>query len=295
MIEDTFERALSICVCTSGRPVELARCMKSIREASSLVEVVISCDGGARAACAKIAKEFDATYVELDVPGLCRSRNEVIRRSNGTWLMLLDDDGILGQDALKILAAATKVGDQHSILTGSVKESHGIVGMTRCNYLGFFEAVDSAPWQINLNANLFPRLAFRAACFDESIEYGYEDTDLCFNLLSKGFRIVFVPGLLNSHKPPTGSKRDERQQLRRRARFYVGLRRRLTWEGNLVAAATYAVVAWAHAALREGTFPSSMAVTTKDMSWAIGMAWHKRNLRKDRALPEDDPKNGEAR
>jgi GT2 family glycosyltransferase len=283
-----FERALSICVCTSGRPAELARCLKSIREASSVVEVVVSCDGAARLECAKVAKEFGAIYVQLDVPSLCRSRNEVISRSNGIWVMLLDDDAILGGNTLEVLAESAKLCDQHTILTGCVSEPHGIVAKTRANYLGFFEATEDAPRQINLNANLFPRSAFKTACFDESIEYGYEDMDLCFNLLSKGFRVVFVPGVVNSHRPPKSHGTNERQRLRRRARFYVGLRRRLTWETNLAAAVAYVIVAWAHAAIREGRLPSGLVATTEDMHWAICTAWRKRNLRQDGVLTGDE-------
>ncbi len=208
---------IAMCICTSGRPAALARCLDSIAEGSKLpAEVIVSDDSldlsmaaQVKACCASY--EF-ARYVSGPRRGLCANRNHVIRTSRGTHVSLLDDDGTLGLDFVE-RAEALAAGMRNTILTGDVLEGGSFRQQpTNPRFLGHFgrpprggEGLEN----INLNCNLFPRNAFNVASFDEEIVYGYEDTDLCVQLLIAGFHIRYVPELVNAHHPPPRSAAEQ--------------------------------------------------------------------------------------
>jgi glycosyltransferase involved in cell wall biosynthesis len=235
--------------------------------------VIVSNDRPGVLACRKAAETWGAQYVESSTPGLCVNRNNAVSHATGQFIMLLDDDAILHPAALAALRGAVSVESPLQILTGAVDERDHIAGRSEASYLGFFRPA-VRPVMINLNANLFPRSAFELARFDEAIEYGYEDMDLLFNLASRGYRVRFVEGFANTHWPPPAPSRPIAPV--RRARFYVGIRRRLTWQRRPLGAAAFIGVATAHgllAAVRAGTAPHDVV---RDMRWALRMALRKR-------------------
>ena len=249
--------SISICICTSGRPGELRRCLASVAGGSVRpLEVVVSDDsrcadvaGAVRAVCS----EFDfARYVEGPRRGLCVNRNHVIRHASGTHVSLLDDDAVVGHNFLE--RATALVADRPgAIFSGDVMEDGTRrVSPTNPTFLGHFgrrvrpgERLEN----ICLNCNVLPRAAFDVASFDESIAYGYEDTDLCAQLLAAGFEIVHAPELVNQHLPPPRTKQDwaAKTRMAERARLRVLWRKWRVHRGRPLAAVGVLAVARAHA------------------------------------------------
>lgn len=253
---------LSICVCTSGRPDELARCLASVAAGSRLpAEVVVSDDSRQPEMAATIRALCDryafARYVEGPRRGLCANRNRVIRFARGDLLSLLDDDGAVGV-AFVERAVALSAGRPRDVLTGDVLD-YGTGAPRRLTpanptFLGHFgRAIGQADRleNVNLNCNVFPRSAFSVAGFDESIRYGYEDTDLCAQLLAAGYRIAHEPSLVNEHRPPrrTDAELAGFVEQSERARFTMMVRRHLRWHRNLGRALAFAAVAPVHFAV----------------------------------------------
>jgi GT2 family glycosyltransferase len=159
----------------------------------------------AAAVQAKCGRFDFVRYVEGPRRGLCANRNHVIRNADTSHVSLIDDDGVVGRD---FVDRATRLIDRYPdrIITGDVLED-GVrrTPPTNPTFLGHFgKAVRPGERleNINLNCNVLPRRAFNVALFDESIAYGYEDMDLCAQLLTAGFEIVHIPELVNQHLPP---------------------------------------------------------------------------------------------
>ena len=226
-----LRRSISICVCTSGRPAELARCLASVAAGTERpLEVVVSDDSRdaeTAAAVRAVCGEHDvARYVEGPRRGLCTNRNHVVRQARGSHLSLLDDDAIVGREFVERAErlAAERPG---VILTGDVLEDGTrLTRPTNPTFLGHFGRPVRPGGRLEnicLNCNLLPRAAFEVASFDESIAYGYEDTDLCAQLVAAGFVIVHAPELVNAHLPPprTTGEWGRKVRLAERARLRV--------------------------------------------------------------------------
>ncbi len=249
---------LSLCICTSGRPAELRRCLESIAHGTRLpLEAIVSDDSREEGIAQSIRDVCDAfdfvRYVEGPRRGLCANRNRVISEARGTHVSLLDDDATVGHEFVEgaIAAAAAHV---EAIISGSVSESGSPpLPPTNPTSLGHFGRPVSPGERLEnlqLNCNVIPREAFDVATFDETIGYGYEDTDLCAQLIAAGFRIVHVPELVNAHLPPAPLKvGQERYWQAERARFYTSLRKRLRWQRNWPGAAAFMAIAPAHFAI----------------------------------------------
>ena len=267
--------SVSICICTSGRPEELSRCLASIDAGQKPFEVVVSDDSGDTATAEIVQERCRAyrlvRYVVGPHRGLCANRNHVIRLACGSHVSLLDDDAVAGSNFVRdveMLVASSPL----TVFTGDVLEDgERRQSPTNPTFLGHFGRLVEPGEQlanINLNCNVIPRTAFEIVAFDESIAYGYEDTDVCAQLLASGWRIVHVPNLVNQHiRPPvSAAAADERIWQAERARFYTTLRRHLRWNRNVSQAGAFAAVAPVHLALH--------AMRAKQLSRvAAGWAW----------------------
>ena len=252
--------AISICVCTSGRPDELRHCLDSIAAGTRRpLETLVSDDSRDPATAADVREicglHEGVRYMEGPRRGLCANRNRVIEAAVGTHVSLLDDDATVGPDFVE-QAARLAAARPEAILTGDVFERRlHRQPPTNPTFLGYFgrpRRPGEPLRNLNLNCNLLPRAVFEQIGFDESIAYGYEDTDLCARMIAGGHRIEYHSELLNAHLPPGGKKTptSERRWQAERARFRTTLRRYLWWDRNLPAAAAFAAVAPAHLAVQ---------------------------------------------
>lgn len=248
---------LSICVCTSGRARELTRCLDSVAAGTRLpLEVVVSDDSRDETSAAAIrdvcTKYSFARYIEGPQRGLCANRNGVVKIASGSHISLLDDDACVSPDFVGRVLDLLGRAPNHTVFTGDVLEDGiRLTPPTNPTFLGHFGRMVRAgePLKnINLNCNVFPREAFDVAKFDESITYGYEDTDLCAQLIAGGFRIVHIPELVNSHLPPTKNAAEIRNRLwqAERARFYTSLRRHMRWQRSVLSTLAFLAIAPVH-------------------------------------------------
>ena len=274
--------ALSICICTANRPAVLRRCLASIEQGDVLpAEVIVGDDTLDGTATAAVCSDFPfVRYVRGPRQGLCANRNVVIAAAMGEYLSLLDDDSEVTTSFVRLSQEIIARTDGRTIFTGDVLKD-GVERVTPLNptFWGHFGKPLSplAPCEtIQLNCNLFPRSAFADARFDERIVYGYEDMDLCQQLLAAGHRIEYRPELVNLHLPlPKASHvlRTQDQQAQR-ARYYTSLKRYMLWQSRPIRALVYAALAPFHQAAHHvlaRQLGKSLAGFS-DMSWAVHQA-----------------------
>jgi glycosyltransferase involved in cell wall biosynthesis len=191
-------------------------------------------------------------YVAGPRRGLCANRNNAVRHCSSDYIALIDDDGVVSGTFVKEAKRLAIGTSSRTVLTGEVVEQDNVpLRPTNPTFWGHFGKKPGRVYKnVHLNCNLFPRSAFEDAEFDEHIAYGYEDTDLCAQLLCKGYRIEYAPSLCNAHLPP---RREESAQAdlncaSEYARMYVTFKRYFLVERSYAAAAAFALLAPFHQA-----------------------------------------------
>jgi glycosyltransferase involved in cell wall biosynthesis/GT2 family glycosyltransferase len=274
---------ISLCICTANRPQVLRRCLQSIAQGQALpAEVIVGDDSTDGWETAAVCGEFSfVRYVGGPRRGLCANRNAVIAAAAGEYVSLLDDDGEVTPSFVCQAQDLAARSDSRTIFTGDVMESgtHRVApsNPTFWGHFGRPLRAAGACETVQLNCNLFPRCAFDTAGFDEQIVYGYEDMDLCQQLLAAGFRIEYHPQLLNLHLPPvkTGQTKQAQVRLAERARYYTSLKRYLLWQRKPLKGWAFAAVAPVHEAvhhLRHRRVGESLRGFV-DVCWALDRVW----------------------
>jgi glycosyltransferase involved in cell wall biosynthesis len=244
--EKTIDPQLGItmCICTANRPETLARCLESLANGiAQPAQILVSDDSPDGTATQAVCAKYGVQYLRGPRRGLCANRNSLVKHVTTSHLSLVDDDAVVAQNFVSEAMPLLKPESEKEIITGDVYESGVLVKPTNSSFWGYFtEPPIPRNETIHLNCNIFPRSAFDFAVFDESIVYGYEDMDLCFELLSKGFHIKYFPILANDHIRPNGVP-VKRFRQKEQARFYVALKRYLFWQKSLPNALIYMVLA----------------------------------------------------
>ena len=237
------------------RPAVLRACLASIADGEVMPEqVIVSDDSRASSSVKEVCESFPfVEYLEGPQRGLCANRNRVIAAARTTHIALLDDDAAVGRDFVRRALVQARQNDDHAIVTGSVLDGGQVFRPGAPNFWGQFLQTprDGRYETIQLNCNLFPRGAFQAASFDELIEYGFEDIDLCSALLSAGYRIQYDPELQNQHFPPGQDERTARRRFGHweQARYYTSLKRYFVWQRAPLRGCFYAVAAPVYTAM----------------------------------------------
>ena len=218
--------------------------------------------------------------------GLCANRNAAIQHARTDYVSLIDDDGMVGRTFIADLRKILPSLSGKTVITGDVLEYGGRTAPSNPWFLGHFgKPYGAQPLQgINLNCNCFPRSAFEDARFDEALVYGYEDMDLCSNLLSRGYRFVHYPELVNEHIPPPRGDglNHQRYQWTERARFETSMVRYLVWENKPLLACLYVAAAPSHRILYTfrrrlwGDVPRTLFDITVAIKRAIALRFRKR-------------------
>ena len=248
--------ALSIGICTANQPAMLRRCLASIEQGESLpAEVVVGDDSLDGAQTLAVCSEFSfVRYVRGPRRGICANRNVVIAATLGEYLSLLDDDAEVTPEFVRTAQNLASLADGRTVFTGDVMENgFDRVPPTNPTFWGHYGRPLSEVGgceTVQLNSNLFPKTAFKDARFDEHIVFGYEEMDLCQQMLSDGFRIEYRRELLSLHLPPPRSKAVELFPGLHveRARYYTSLKRYMMWQSRPVRACAYAALAPLHQA-----------------------------------------------
>lgn len=252
---DSLPHTVCICICTRGRPRELARTLASLAQSTHpIARVVVSDDAQddeARIVCARAALPIE--YVRGPGRGLGPNRNHALQSAHEDFVLFLDDDCLLDATFLeRALACAERA--EAELGRGRVAVSGGELNQGRLvlagaqTFLGFQAQpyADGEPLtSIVINATLLPLALFDRLRFDSQLVYGYDEVDLASRAVRAGFAIVPCPEAVNDHRPsPRG--REGYSAVLNASRLYVTFKRYAFTERRLGRAAAYALVAPVH-------------------------------------------------
>jgi GT2 family glycosyltransferase len=225
--------------------------LQSIAQADVMPdEVIVSDDSANGKATMEVCKEFSLVrYIRGPQRGISPNRNFATRAFSANYIALLDDDSLMSADFVRVAKTLASRSEGHTIFAGKVLDGNNKT-LIEPTFWGHFERKPQGqPLEtVHISCCLFPRSAFRVAEFDERIEFGYDDMDLCAHLLTLGYRIEYHPELVVQHLPPPMSeeRQKKREEESQRARFYTSLKRYYMWQRKPLKAIVYVPLAVAH-------------------------------------------------
>lgn len=206
--------ALSVLICTLGRPAELRRCLAALTpQIDESVEVIVV-DNSTDANAKSVVEEFPSVnYGNEPRRGSSFARNAARRLASAPWLAYLDDDAVPRPDWLERVrlfmgsGRADAVGGRVVTVlpTGT---SHRI----RSLYRGMDDSLDPGPERRLYRDDESPgggNCALRASLFDdvggfdERISLYFDDVDFFARVRSAGHDIAYDPTIVIDHLPPT--------------------------------------------------------------------------------------------
>ena len=212
--------SVSILIPTCGRPIELARCLRALRDETAWqthVEVVTIHAPGDEACAAMIAAEHkEVTVLSTRERNLSLQRNHGAQHARGDVIVYLDDDAWPKPGWLKALLhpftdpRIAAVGGR--VLRGDGTLQYGAMAVTRSGRpFVLTDGAEPPPGTARTlpGGNLAVRhdVLFRLGGFDENIAYHFDDVDLSLRLWAAGHATTYRPDAAIYHEPAPGPHR----------------------------------------------------------------------------------------
>ncbi|HUV06007.1 MAG TPA: glycosyltransferase family 2 protein [Armatimonadota bacterium] len=219
--------AVDIVVCTSDRPEDLERCLRSLSEAVYHHKTTIVVDNGSKCDETRgIALDRGARYVREEKRGLDFARNAGLREAQADFVAFADDDVVVDRMWLNSIVRAFKDDEAVACVTGltmpfeleteaqELFERYSTGGMRRGYERKVFDRFNLPPpaaGKVGAGANM----AFRTAVlrqlggFDEALDCGTPakaggDTDMFYRILRHGYKVCYEPRAIAWHRHRRG-------------------------------------------------------------------------------------------
>jgi glycosyltransferase involved in cell wall biosynthesis len=216
---------VSVVICTRHRPVDLERCLTSLRQLPCKPQQIVVVDNGPdRPETKQVAADFtEVDYVAEPKPGLDIARNTGIRASNQPIIAYLDDDVEVHPNWVYAVWQAFQNNENIGAITGLVLANkldtpaqaifekywsfnRGYVPKLYSPTFIEFNLKHGPPvWNIGAGANMaFKREALRASgLFDERLDAGAAgcngDSEMWFRILKAEYSILYQPQAIVWH------------------------------------------------------------------------------------------------
>ena len=227
----------TIIICTVDRLANLERCLESLQPfREAVAEVIVVNNGSCHTAVEEIAMRHNARVANEAGRGSGRARNTGIRVARGNFIAFLDDDTQAGENWLQRLVAPLADSTLDCVL-GAVRAENPALAVHQAFERLLCAGLPDAPTMLDARAaaDRFPlrmamngftmNVAFRRDVFER---FGYfdqrfgpgtrirtgDDTELFFNVLRRGGRILFEPRAVVTHSWPTDWKAFRRSIFR---------------------------------------------------------------------------------
>jgi GT2 family glycosyltransferase len=252
----SFDRDLTVCVCTRDRPDDLERAVASVAANAPAAQIVVS-DDGAGSALPVTRRYAQCRWQAGPERGLGANRNAAVHAVETPWVLFLDDDARLGEgfveaiaDRLDGLGAEARA---RTVVTGRERKNGVLVDPHDVDFLGFQRLSYKSGAELHtvvINAAVWPRALFDRVSFDERLLYGSDEVDLSYSAVAAGYRIELCPEAVNDHEPSPSGRGDYRINAHV-SRLRTGIKRNWSQRRDPLRTAAFAVVAPIHLIVAE--------------------------------------------
>ena len=237
-LEGIGDRKISIIIPSKDNPFVLGKCLSSIREKSTYNNYeIIVIDNGSTEANFKLIqglqKKYSFTYIYKQTEfNFSAMNNRAIREARGEYILLLNDDmEVVTRDWMELL------------LGQAAQEGVGAVGAkllypdgNRIQHVGITNAVDGPvhkllghedklEYHYGRNKLVYNTVGVTGACLmirkelyekvgglNEELKVAYNDVELCFSLLERGYRNVVRNDVVLYHHESLSRGKDIRSR-----------------------------------------------------------------------------------
>ena len=194
---------LSIIIPSYNQQEYLSDAIESALAQTVNCEVIVVDDGSTDNSLA-IAKSYPIRVIEQVNKGLASARNTGIMNAKGDWILLLDADDMLLENAVKKIEETIKKCPDADVIGLSLKtfgsSNQEIILMPNPtiedfktgNRLGYCSAIKK-------------EALLAVGGYSPRMVEGWEDYHLWFNLLSRGYKIVTIPEVLWLYRTKSNS------------------------------------------------------------------------------------------
>jgi glycosyltransferase involved in cell wall biosynthesis len=229
MRQGIAELTCSVVVCTRDRPAALEECLAAISAGTrSAFELLVVDSAPGREGAEEVAARWGARYIRETRPGVSRARNRAARESKSDILVYVDGDTVPEPGWLEPLLA--EFADREvAVAAGRVLPPESDMDMLPTYaWLGILDHGQNrrvfdraaARWfelsnfeSVLLGANMAVRRSVFEGWrgFDERLGagtriHGGEEPKAFFDLVKRGYRLVYVPGSVVRHAFPHSEK-----------------------------------------------------------------------------------------
>jgi glycosyltransferase involved in cell wall biosynthesis len=209
-------RSTTVIICTRHRPALLKQCLAAVSRLTHAPDRVLVVDNSeGNADTRKVAGDYRADYVIEPIAGLSRARNRGITECSTHIVAFLDDDVVPEPDWLGLLMAPF-ADQQVGATTGRVitpdpmpPTPDQLIARTLSNEdLHWFEIATFGGMGLGANMALRKQACADRRFFDERLGRGApfeigEESYAFALLLSRGYRIAYIPSAVVHHPPLT--------------------------------------------------------------------------------------------
>ena len=226
---------LSIIILAHNKVNLSRKCLQGIAESSTLPDCeILLVDNASEDETPRLAEEFKDKIMRLryirndDNLSFSIANNRAAQQAKGKYLLLLNNDVVVGKSSVKIMVEALETDDSAGIAGAkliypdTLKVQHAGVAHMLWGYISNY-GVGGNPKDFRLNDRkhvfavtgamlLIRRELFeQIGGFDEGYHWGYEDIDLCLKAHMQRKNVLYVPEAESLHyeSATLKSKRDE--------------------------------------------------------------------------------------
>jgi glycosyltransferase involved in cell wall biosynthesis len=207
---------VSVVICTYNREKYLARCLESIKKQTHTNYEIIVVNGPSTDETEALLSMYpDIKKIpQKSLNGLSFARNLGIRAARGEIIAFIDDDAIADRFWLEYLVEGFKDSSVGGV-GGPVFDITGHWHQFKCGYISkagiptFLNEKDpeynnpDGPYFnyiMGTNSSFRKNILFEIGLFDENYRYYLDETDVCVNIIKKGYKIKHIDSAVVLHE-----------------------------------------------------------------------------------------------
>jgi len=219
---------LSVVVVTKNRKDMLLRCVESVRRSTFDDFELLIIDDNSRDGTESLGEEDFGVgccqvFHSADPLMMVKARNEGVRRAQGEYILLIDDDNVVDPDMIQILVAAADANPEYGILGPSMHYLDDLskymdyqqINLTTGKTSGRFDVLgrdlcdsDGIPNVFMVKRRTFEECGY----FDEGLIQTFTEPDFALAARGKGWRCAIIPAARTFHDVHRGDRLAPRSQ-----------------------------------------------------------------------------------